>query len=138
MYAVPNPQTFEVDIFDQPVRVRAVPQAYIWDYGDGQSKRTVSPGKSMPNHTFDEATDTSHVYTKTGDYQIQLSTVYRGEYSVDGAPWQPVLGMANVPSEPMPMSVWRTKKLLVDRNCVENPDGPACDSPFLKEKSTSK
>lgn len=138
MYAVPNPQTFDVGIYDEPVRIRATPASYVWNYGDGQSKRTVSPGKPMPNHTFDEATDTSHVYTKTGDYQIRLSTVYRGEYSVDGAPWQPVLGTANVPSEPMPMSVWRTKKLLVDRNCVENPDGPACGSPFLKEKSSSK
>jgi hypothetical protein len=138
MYAIPNPQTFNVDIFDQPVRIRAIPQSYAWKYGDGQSKRTQNPGKPNPNHTFDEPTDTSHIYKETGDYQIRLSTIYRGEFSVNGGPWKPIPGTANVPSEPMPMSVWRTKKLLVDRNCVENPDGPACDSPFLKEKSTPK
>lgn len=138
MYAIPNPQTFDVDIYDEPVKIRATPQAYSWDYGDGQTKRTQNPGKPMPAHTFDQPTDTSHVYKETGDFQIRLSTSYRGEYSVDGGPWRPIPGTANVPSEPMPMSVWRTKKLLVDQNCAEDPDGPACDSPFLKEKSTSK
>lgn len=138
MFAVPNPQTFNVEIFDEPVRVRAIPQSYVWNYGDGQSRRTQNPGKPMPDHTFDQPTDTSHVYTETGDFQIRLNTAYRGEFSVDGGPWIPIPGTANVPSEPMPMSVWRTKKLLVDQNCAEDPDGPACDSPFLKDSSNSK
>ena len=92
----------------------------------------------MPDHTFDQPTDTSHVYKETGDFTIQLNTAYRGEYSVDGGPWMPIPGTATVPSEPMPMSVWRTKKLLVDQDCADNPGGPACDSPFLNEKSSSK
>lgn len=138
MYAVPNPQVFDVDIYDEPVKIRATPESYLWSYGDGQRKRTQHPGKPMPDHTFDQKTETSHVYEATGDYQIRLNTVYRGEYSVDGGPWRPVMGTANVPSEPMPMSVWRTKKLLVDQNCAEDPDGPACDSPFLKDSPNSK
>ncbi|MDN6201756.1 MAG: hypothetical protein L0I99_06110, partial [Micrococcaceae bacterium] len=136
--ALPNPQTFNVEIFDEPVRVRAIPQTYLWNYGDGHSRKLQKPGKPMPGHTFDQPTDTSHVYTKTGDYSIQLNTAYRGEYSVDGGPWMPIPGTATVPSDPMPMSVWRTKKLLVDEDCAENPGGPACDSPFLNGETASK
>jgi len=138
MYAVPNPQTFDVEIFDQPVRVRAIPTSYLWSYGDGQSRQLQQPGKPDPGHTFDELTDTSHVYKETGDFEIRLSTAYRGEYSVNGGTWLPIPGTANVPSEPMPMSVWRTKKLLVDQTCAEDPNGPACDSPFLSEDSPSQ
>ncbi|MGP5397755.1 hypothetical protein [Arthrobacter rhombi] len=138
LYATPNPQTFNVEIFDEPVRVRAIPQSYLWNYGDGHSRKLQKPGKPMPNHTFDQPTDTSHVYEETGDFTIQLSTAYRGEYSVDGGPWMPIPGTASVPSDPMPMSVWRTKKLLVDQDCANNPGGPACDSPFLREKSAAK
>ncbi|MGP5227123.1 MULTISPECIES: hypothetical protein [Arthrobacter] len=138
MYAAPNPQTFSVDIYDEPVRVRAIPQSYLWNYGDGHSRKLQKPGKPIPNHTFDQPTDTSHVYDETGDFTIQLSTAYRGEYSVDGGPWMPIPGTASVPSDPMPMSVWRTKKLLVDQDCANNPGGPACDSPFLREKSAAK
>lgn len=138
LYATPNPQTFNVEIFDEPVRVRAIPQSYLWNYGDGHSRKLQKPGKPMPNHTFDQPTDTSHVYEETGDFTIQLSTAYRGEYSVDGGPWMPIPGTASVPSAPMPMSVWRTKKLLVDQDCAKNPGGPVCDSPFLREKSAAK
>lgn len=136
MFARSNTQTFEVDIFDEPVRIRATPQSYSWNYGDGQSRRTAKPGHSKPRHTFDEPTDTSHVYTETGDYRVSLTTAFSGEYSVNGGPWMPIQGTANVPSDPMPMSVWRTKKLLVDQTCAEDPDGPACDSPFLKDSNS--
>lgn len=138
MYAVSDTQEFQTELQSRRVAVRAVPDSYSWNYGDGNHRKTKSPGKPMPNHTFDETTDTSHIYASTGDFQIRLSTAYRGEFSVEGGPWIPIPGTANVPSDPMPMSVWRTKKLLVDQNCAEDPDGPACDSPFLKEKSTSK
>ncbi|MDN5812997.1 MAG: hypothetical protein L0H40_08175, partial [Micrococcaceae bacterium] len=138
MYAKSDLQTFDVDIYDEPVRIRAIPQTYLWNYGDGHSRKLQKPGKPMPGHTFDQPTDTSHVYTKTGDYSIQLNTAYRGEYSVDGGPWMPIPGTATVPSDPMPMSVWRTKKLLVDEDCAENPGGPACDSPFLNGETASK
>lgn len=138
MYAKTNLQTFDVDIYEAPVRIRAIPQTYLWNYGDGHSRRLQKPGKAMPEHTFDQPTDTSHVYTDTGDFSIRLTTAYRGEYSVNGGPWMPIPGTANVPSDPMPMSVWRTKKLLVEQNCADNPGGPACDSPYLKEKSPSK
>lgn len=138
IYANSVTQSFNTEIQDRPVSIRAIPHSYLWNYGDGHSRKLQKPGKPMPNHTFDQSTDTSHVYEETGDFTIQLNTAYRGEYSVDGGPWMPIPGTASVPSDPMPMSVWRTKKLLVDQDCANNPGGPVCDSPFLREKSAAK
>lgn len=138
IYAKSSAQTFTITLFEQTVRVRAIPTEYIWQYGDGTTRSFGEPGMPIAEHSFSERTPTSHVYKETGDFQVRLNTRFRGEYSTEGGPWTPVPGSANVPSEPMPMSVWRTKKLLVDQNCAEDPNGPACDSPFLKEKSPSK
>ncbi len=138
MYAMADTQDFNITLDDQDVRVRAIPDSYRWSYGDGTSRTLREPGTSIAEHSFSEETPTSHVYRETGDFNVRLTTTFRGEYSTEGGAWIPIPGTANVPSEPMPMSVWRTKKLLVDQNCAENPDGPACDSPFLKDGADSK
>ncbi|WP_417218705.1 PKD domain-containing protein [Arthrobacter sp.] len=138
MYASSKNQNFNITLDDQSVRIRAIPTSYAWSYGDGNTRVLKEPGAPLAEHSFSEETPTSHVYKETGDFSVGLTTRFRGEYSTEGGPWTPIPGTANVPSEPMPMSVWRTKKLLVDQNCAENPDGPACDSPFLKDGADSK
>lgn len=130
MYAQSETQEFDIVIFDQDVRVRAIPTSYDWSYGDGSSRSLGFPGEPMPERDFGTETPSSHVYAETGDFGVVLTTRFRGEYSTEGGPWTPIPGVASVPSTPMNMSVWRTKKLLVDSNCLEDPTGPACSSPF--------
>ncbi|PQZ87362.1 hypothetical protein CQ018_18105 [Arthrobacter sp. MYb227] len=130
LFADSATQNFNIVIFDQDVRVRAIPIAYAWNYGDGALRTLNFPGTAVPDHSFDEATSTSHVYKETGDYGVGLSTRYRGEYSTEGGPWTPIPGVANVPSAPITMSVWRTKKVLVADDCGTKPSGPGCASIF--------
>ncbi len=130
MYAESRRQNFEVTLFDQHVRIRAIPTSYGWNYGDGTAQRLSFPGQSVINRGFDEATTTSHVYQETGDFKVGLSTRFRGEYSTENGPWIPIPGVANVPSDPITMSVWRTKKILVAENCNQNNDAPGCKSIF--------
>ncbi|MGG5751054.1 hypothetical protein ACQ3I4_00290 [Zafaria sp. Z1313] len=130
IYAESDVRELTTTILGSEVRVRATPYEYRWSYGDGQTRTTYEPGAPLNDGSFDTETTTSHVYTETGDYPVGLTTVYTGQYSVDGGPWLPVAGMATVPSTPAEVSVWRTKKLLVDSDCIENPDGPGCASPF--------
>jgi hypothetical protein len=130
MWAKAETQTFETTIFDQSVRVRAIPSSYTWNYGDGSSRTLNYPGEPVQGHDFSTETPTSHVYEETGDYDIQLATNFRGEYSTEGGPWTPIPGVASVASPVEPISVWRTKKILVDMDCAENPGGPGCESPF--------
>lgn len=130
MYATSETQDFNISLSDQDVRVKAIPMSYVWTYGDGTSRTLDFPGEPRPNHSFEDETPSSHVYQETGDFTVGMSTRFRGEYSTEGGPWTPIPGVATVPSESMVMSVWKTKKLLVSTDCVSNPSGPGCDSPF--------
>ncbi|WP_411734171.1 hypothetical protein [Paeniglutamicibacter sp.] len=130
MYAESKTQNFNVTIFDQNVRIRALPISYGWAYGDGTSQRLGFPGEPATAHGFDKPTSTSHVYKETGDFGVGLSTRFRGEYSTEGGPWTPIPGVANVPSEQITMSVWRTKKILVAESCNRGSGAPGCASLF--------
>ena len=132
MYAESEPQNFNITLFDQDIRVRAIPVSYLWTYGDETSRALDFPGGPVAERGFDEPTSTSHVYRETGDFKVGLTTRFRGEYSTEGGPWTPIPGVANVPSVPVTMSVWRTKKILVAENCTRNPDAPGCASLFDK------
>ncbi|MBV1779563.1 hypothetical protein KRR55_10620 [Paeniglutamicibacter sp. ABSL32-1] len=130
MYAESKTQNFNIELFDQAVRVRAIPVTYVWSYGDGTTRSLNFPGAPMAQRGFDEPTSTSHVYKDTGDFGVGLTTRFRGEYSTEGGPWTPIPGVANVPSQPITMSVWRTKKILVADNCNQGTSAPGCDSLF--------
>ncbi|KAA0976238.1 hypothetical protein FQ154_11630 [Paeniglutamicibacter gangotriensis] len=128
MYAESTTQNFNITLFDQDIRVRAIPVSYVWGYGDGSSRTFAFPGGPVAQRGFDEATSTSHVYADTGNFGVGLTTRFRGEYSTEGGPWTPIPGVASVPSEQSTMSVWRTKKILVAENCNQGPSSPGCAS----------
>ena len=86
-------QVFEVEMFGQPVRVRATPVKYVWDFGDGTVLTTSFPGRPHPSR------DVSMKYAFEGWYEVSLVTVFSGEFSVAGGPWQPVQGTVEVASE---------------------------------------
>jgi hypothetical protein len=130
MYAQPKSQNFNVTIFDQDVRIRAIPVSYSWSYGDGTTRSLSFPGNPAMKRSFDEPTSTSHVYEDTGEFRVGLNTQFRGEFSTEGGPWTPIPGTANVPSESIIMSVWRTKKILVAENCSQGSDALGCASLF--------
>lgn len=130
MYAESKRQNFNITLVDQEIRVRAIPVSYVWAYGDGTSRSLNFSGGPVDERGFDEATATSHVYEETGDFGVGLTTRFRGEYSTEGGPWTPIPGVANVPSEPITMSVWRTKKILVAENCSQGSSAPGCVSLF--------
>lgn len=112
-WASENKQTFTSNLSGHSVRIRAIPVQWIWNYGDGTNRRFDFPGEAVPNHTLHDETSTSHVYEETGKFKVVVTTLYRGEFSVDGGPWERIPGQASVPSDPVVMDVWRTKKELI-------------------------
>lgn len=74
----------------------------------------------------DVPTGTSHPYQETGTYTVQLTTIYKAMYSVEGKPELPVDGQAEVVSEPIISDVWRVSIRNVDETCAENPDSWGC------------
>jgi hypothetical protein len=79
-------------VLGQPVRVRATPSTYQWRYGDGGSLATADPGDYYPSMP------TAHTYSAPGTYRVSLATVFTGEFSVNGGPWQPIDGTATTRS----------------------------------------
>lgn len=128
-WANPNPQEFTRTINGQNVALRATPVSYTFDYGDGATLGPVAyPGYQLGADVWDQPTDTSHRYTDPGDYYFALTTTYRGEYSVDGGPWQVIDGTVSRTSDPQLVRVWRTQVGLVADDCAAGADAWGCTS----------
>lgn len=126
-WADPNPQEFTRTINGQNVVLRATPVSYTFDYGDGTTLGPVAyPGYQLGTDVWDQPTDTSHQYAEPGDYHFALTTTYRGEYSVDGGPWQVIDGTVSRTSDPQLVRVWRTKVGLVADDCAAGADAWGC------------
>lgn len=127
VYAVAQPQTFETTLGGYPVSVRAYPVQYTWNYGDGSTLGpTPLTGAPLADGEWDVPTDTSHVYTATGDYSLTLTTSFYGEYNIAGTGWQPVNGYNQVTSPPVALTVWRATVHNVADDCLVNPAGLGC------------
>ncbi|UYQ76278.1 hypothetical protein OF385_09445 [Glutamicibacter sp. JL.03c] len=112
-WASKETQEFQSNLSGANVRIKAIPIQWNWSYGDGSQRNLNFPGEAMPGHTLHDETPTSHSYSETGKFGVKVTTLYRGEFSVDGGPWQAIPGQAAVPSNTLPMDVWRTEKELI-------------------------
>lgn len=112
-WASKETQAFKSNLSGANVRIKAIPIQWNWNYGDGSKRNLNFPGEAMPGHTLHDETPTSHSYSETGKFGVNVTTLYRGEFSVDGGPWQAIPGQAAVPSNTLPMDVWRTEKELI-------------------------
>jgi len=112
-WASKETQEFKSNLSGSDVRIKAIPIQWNWNYGDGATRNLSFPGEAMPSHTLHDETPTSHSYSGTGKFGVKVTTLYRGEFSVDGGPWQAIPGQAAVPSNALPIDVWRTEKELI-------------------------
>lgn len=112
-WASEDTQEFRSNLSGSDVRIKAIPIQWNWNYGDGATRDLSYPGEAMPSHTLHDETPTSHSYSETGKFGVKVTTLYRGEFSVDGGPWQAIPGQAAVPSNTLPIDVWRTEKELI-------------------------
>ncbi|RKQ36635.1 PKD domain-containing protein [Kocuria tytonis] len=127
VFAVAQPQTFTTTLGGYPVAVRAYPVQYTWNYGDGTTLGpTPLSGAPLPDGAWDVPTDTSHVYARTGDYSVTLTTSFYGEYNIADTGWQPVAGYNQVVSPAVGLSVWRATVHNVADDCRSNPAGVGC------------
>ena len=110
VYTDATSQVIDTALLGQPVRVRATPVSFTWEWADGTSPLTTSdPGAPHPNHTV------SHTYAKTGTYTVTMSTQWSGEYSLDGgATYTPIDGTANTTSTAPPVTVTELRSRLVE------------------------
>lgn len=126
-YADATEQQFDVTMFGQQVHVVATPVQYTWNYGDGTVLGPQpSMGGPLPQERWGEKTRTSHAYTATGDFQVVLTTSFRGTYSVNNGPPLPIPGQGQFSAAPQNISVWRSITRNYADDCNQNPQGQGC------------
>ncbi|GAB3132876.1 PKD domain-containing protein [Marisediminicola antarctica] len=103
-----------------PASVRFTPVTYRWDYGDGESATTQTGGRSWSDLGLDEfdRTPTSHVYTRSGTFDITLAVDFGAEYRFGEAGWIPIAGSVSVPANSLTVSASEAKTVLVGRECT--------------------
>lgn len=116
-------RTETMELAGYTVEIRVTPAQYKWNFGDGNTTTTTSAGRK-PRYAHDA--DISHSYSESGEYTINLTTSYVGQFRVDGGPWEDIPGTAEIASTPVPVEIYRYVRYLVDEDCTTNPDGPDC------------
>ena len=91
------------------VTIEATPTTYTWDFGDGTTKATTSPGHAYPDH------DVFHVYASTGEVAARVDTTYSGRFRIGGGDWQPIPDTLTVGGPSVAMVILEAKPQLVIR-----------------------
>jgi hypothetical protein len=126
-YAEATEQTFAIDMLGQNVAIVARPVQYTWSYGDGSSLGPqTAAGGPLPQDRWGEKTATSHIFTQTGDFPVELTSYFQGTYSVNGGPPLPIPGQGQFSSPPQTVSVWRSITRNYADDCLRNSQGQGC------------
>lgn len=90
----------ELQLLGRAVRIRPVVQQYIYRFGDGERLGpTPDPGGPWPTGQV------QHTYRRTGDAPVSVTAQYRGQFSIDGGPWQQVDETVTIPGPPTVVQV---------------------------------
>ncbi|MEU4395120.1 hypothetical protein [Kribbella sp. NPDC023855] len=100
--------TATVTLLGFPVVVEATPMSYTWNFGDGASATTTTPGRPYP------AKDITHKYMKKGGVGLTLTTHYAARFNVAGTGWQYVDGLVPITGPATPLQVREAVPVLVE------------------------
>ena len=118
VYADRGSRILDTTLVGRRVLIRATPASYLWDWGDGVSSTTRSAGNPYPN------ADVTHTYLYEEQWvTIELTTTWRGSYSLDGGrSWRSAPGSARTSSTPITVYVYNPHSHRVncstDEECV--------------------
>ena len=128
LVAAASEQVVPGTLLGRDVRVRFVPQGFVFDHGDGTSTRTSSGGASweaLGQPQF-SPTATSHVYAERGVYTVTATAQFAAFVGWGSGGWRPVTGIVTSPSGAYDVRIVEASTALVDRTCLEDPGGPGC------------
>ena len=120
---------FEGDLPIGHTRIRAVPVAYRYEYGDGHDLKTHSAGNPVSSQYSGQSsleTSTSYVYPMVGNFHAYVTVRYAGQYSIDGGSWQFFGTEVSRISEPVLVRVWESEVHSVGKTCREDPGARGC------------
>ncbi|MFG1814314.1 PKD domain-containing protein [Kribbella sp. NPDC049174] len=97
-----------VTLLGFPVVVRATPVRYTWNFGDGTTVTTESPGSPFP------AKEITHKYLKRGSVSLTVTAHYAASFDVAGTGPQYVDGTIPVTGPATPLQVREAVPVLVE------------------------
>jgi hypothetical protein len=106
-----------VRLLGHRVDLRAHVERVSWDFGDGSTGTSTTPGKAYtsadPCKTVDCPDYFGHTYVHTGEVSITAQLTWTGEFRVDGAAWQPITGTVSAPATATGVHVKEARGILV-------------------------
>ncbi|WP_191829527.1 hypothetical protein [Cellulosimicrobium arenosum] len=110
-YTQDEDQVLAAALLGIPVEIRAVPDEFAWDYGDGSDALVTSdPGAAYPDESV------THTYEQPVDaVTIGLTTTWSGQFRIAGSPtWTDIPGEATTQSAADPLQVYEARSRLVE------------------------
>ncbi|HEX3732739.1 MAG TPA: PKD domain-containing protein [Mycobacteriales bacterium] len=110
------------DITVANVRLKFLPVKYLWSFGDGETMTLGDPGKAYDPNLIKVTQDADryykniHRYASLGTFNVTLTVVFNGQYSVDGGDWIDIAGSVQATSPPHSLAVKEARGELVDPN----------------------
>jgi len=93
-------------------------QKITWNFGDGSTDTTTTPGHKYDPHW--STCDTKlcpdyygHVYLKRGKVTVTAATTWTGQYQLGTGPWTDITGTATGATTELPITVKQTRVVLV-------------------------
>jgi hypothetical protein len=106
-----------VRLLGHRVDLRAHVERVSWDFGDGSTGTSTTPGKAYtsadPCKTVDCPDYFGHTYVHTGEVSITAQLTWTGEFRVDGGAWQPITGTVSAPATATGVHVKEARGILV-------------------------
>lgn len=92
-----------------PVVITATPRRWLWDFGDGESLTTTSPGRPG-------TLEIAHAYQRVGHLSVRVTVEWTGTFRIAGVGEQyPINGTARVTSGTVELQSVAARTELVDR-----------------------
>jgi hypothetical protein len=117
----PDPITLRTDLLGHGITVQATPTSWTYDFGDGHTLTTRSPGHPYPHH------DVFHEYEQPGTATITLTATWTGRYLIDGTTtWRDINGTATTTTTSTPITIEERTSRLVATHCNTRPRPTDC------------
>lgn len=103
-----EPFVENLTLLTNAVDLDITPTSYTWDFGDGTTRTTTTPGAPYPD------LEVTHAYERTGTYQLNVTITWSADFRVNGGPWIPVDGTVPITSPDVALQVQEGTPVLVD------------------------
>ena len=85
------PTTQPVTLLGRQIEIEATPTSYVWQFGDGASQTTSTPGAAYPDLQITHRYQLAHVTVHP-----RVDTTYAGRYRLGNGPWRTIPGTLTV------------------------------------------